>query len=71
VGEHLRRVRLDRGLPQRQVAEALGVNVGTTLADHLKNARLDRGIPQKDAARAIGCGPLTFLHWEKGRVRPG
>jgi transcriptional regulator with XRE-family HTH domain len=41
-----------------------------TLADHLKNARLDRGIPQKDAARAIGCGPLTFLHWEKGRVAP-
>jgi DNA-binding XRE family transcriptional regulator len=41
-----------------------------TLADHLKKARLDRGIPQRDAARAIGCSPLTFLHWEKGRVAP-
>src|ERR1700719_2173520 len=41
-----------------------------TLADHLKKARLDRGFPQRDAARAIGCSPLTFLHWEKGRVAP-
>jgi DNA-binding XRE family transcriptional regulator len=23
-----------------------------------------------NAARAIGCSPLTFLHWEKGRVAP-
>jgi transcriptional regulator with XRE-family HTH domain len=29
VGEHLRKVRLDRGLPQRTVAEALGVRVET------------------------------------------
>ncbi len=41
-----------------------------TLGEHLKKARLDRGIPQMDAAKAIGCGPLTFLHWEKGRVAP-
>jgi transcriptional regulator with XRE-family HTH domain len=33
-------------------------------------ARLDRGIPQRDAARAIGSSPLTFFHWEKGRVAP-
>jgi DNA-binding XRE family transcriptional regulator len=41
-----------------------------TLADHLKKARLDHGMLQRDAARAIGCSPLTFLHWEKGRVAP-
>jgi ribosome-binding protein aMBF1 (putative translation factor) len=41
-----------------------------TLADHLRKARLDRGIPQRAAARAIGSSPLTFFHWEKGRVAP-
>jgi DNA-binding XRE family transcriptional regulator len=41
-----------------------------TLGDHLKKARLDRGIPQREAAMAIGCNPLTFLHWERGRVAP-
>jgi transcriptional regulator with XRE-family HTH domain len=41
-----------------------------TLGEHLKKARLDRGIPQREAAWAIGCGPLTFFHWEKGRVAP-
>jgi transcriptional regulator with XRE-family HTH domain len=41
-----------------------------TLADHLRKARLDRGIPQREAARAIGSSPLTFFHWEKGRVAP-
>ena len=40
------------------------------LAKRLKELRTERGLTQREVAEALGIHSVTYLHYEKGQLKP-
>ena len=71
LADHLKKVRLDRGIPRRGAARGYDPRPEPAgVGGQIRAARETEGLSERELAHRLGLDPGTVAAWERGEMSP-